>query len=309
MTEPHSQRIVSLLPSATEIVAALGCADRLVGRSHECDFPADIAGLPIVSRPRIDIDASSAEIDRQVKAAEQNALSVYDVDTTLLAKLRPDVIVTQDLCAVCAVSLSDVEQAVCDLTGAPVDLVSCRPGKLADIWTDIRRVAKALGAVRQGNRLIERLTLAIEGIESQCRLIEPKPTVACVEWLDPLMAAGNWVPELIARAGGVSLFGQAGKHSPWLTFEALATADPDVIVVSACGFDIERSLKELPALTEQPGWRDMRAVRDGRVYVTDGHQFFNRPGPRIVETLEILAEILHPGRFAFGHEGGGWIKP
>ena len=305
---PDPQRVVSLLPSATEIVAALGCAELLVGRSHECDFPPEVAGLPIVSRPRIDIHASSAEINCQVMQSARNALSVYDVDTAMLASLRPDVIVTQDLCAVCAVSLEDVEKAVCDLTGSAVDLVSCRPTKLAEIWTDIRRVARALGVTKRGNELIDRLTLAIEGIESQARLIEPKPNVACIEWIDPLMAAGNWVPELISRAGGTSLYGQAGKHSPWLEFDALAMADPDVIIISACGFDIPRSLAELPVLTGKDGWADLRAVRDSRVYVTDGHQFFNRPGPRIVETLEILAEILHPGRFAFGHEGSGWVR-
>ena len=306
MTRPP--RIVSLLPSATEIVAGLGHAGNLVGRSHECDFPAAIGNLPIVSRPRIDITVPSAEIDRQVKQAARNALSVFEVDEEMLAELQPDIIVTQDLCKVCAVSLGEVEQAACELTGRPVRLVSCSPASLAGIWTDIRRVARALGAVRQGKALIDRLTLAIEGIESQTRLIEPKPTVACIEWLDPPMAAGNWVPELIARAGGVSLFGEAGKHSPWLELEALLRIDPDVVVIAPCGFEIPRTLSEISALTGQPGWADMRAARDGRVYVADGHHFFNRPGPRILETLEILAEILHPGRFAFTHEGTGWVR-
>jgi iron complex transport system substrate-binding protein len=300
-------RIVSLIASATEIVCALGFEDHLVGRSHECDYPESVKRLPACTAPKFDVHGSSAEIDQRVKAIVQQALSVYRVDEELLRSLEPDVIVTQSQCEVCAVSLRDVERAVCSWLLKCPSLVSLSPDSLADVYADIERVALALDASDQGQALIHRLQRRMADI-CQRTLMLLRPTVACIEWVNPLMAAGNWMPELVMMAGGINLFGTVGKHSPWLTFEQLCASDPDVIVLLPCGYDLARTRADLPLLAGRPQWPGLKAVRTGRVFVTDGNQFFNRPGPRLVESLEILAEMLHPDNFAFGHEGVGWER-
>jgi len=301
-------RIVSLLPSATEVVCALGFEKELVGRSHECDFPRGVANLPALTEPKFKVEGTSAEIDRRVKRIVGDALSVYRVDTAKLRELHPDVIVTQSQCEVCAVSESDVEAAVAEWLGARPRIVSLAPYALADIFKDLRRVASALEAVDRGEVLIAQLRGRMEAIAAQASALGTRPTFACIEWIDPMMAAGNWMPELAAMAGGANLFGRAGEHSPWMKFEELAAADPEVIMISPCGFDIARTMTELPALTRDPRWSKLRAVRERRVFLADGNQYFNRPGPRIVESLEILSEILHPQAFHFGHEGAGWRR-
>jgi iron complex transport system substrate-binding protein len=301
-------RIVTLIASATEIVAALGFERQLVGRSHECDYPASVLSLPACSEPKIDVHGSSREIDDRVKAVVKDGLSVYRVHADVLGRLKPTVIVTQTQCEVCAVSLKDVEAAVCELVDSRPAIVSLEPMSLSDVWEDIRRVGTAIGAIPQASRLSEELRERLERIEKRAKSLKPRPTIACIEWIDPLMAAGNWVPELVEIAGGVSLFGTAGAHSPWMTFEQLLARDPDVIAIMPCGFDIQRTRTEIPALTNRPGWESLSAVRNGRVFLTDGNQYFNRPGPRLVESAEILAEILHPGTFDFGHERTGWVR-
>ncbi len=305
MAEP---RVISLIASATEIVCALGFADRLVGRSHECDFPDEVRRLPVVTEPKFLTQGTSAEIDRRVKDLLERALSVYRVDALRLRALRPDVIVTQSQCEVCAVTLSEVEQAVADWLEARPRIVSLEPTGLADLWTDIARVADALGVPERGAALVESLQERMATIAERTGGLAERPSVASIEWIDPLMAAGNWMPELVEKAGGVSLFGEAGKHSPGMRWEALVRADPEVIVVLPCGFDMARTRAEMPALTGRPDWRELRAVRAERVFLTDGNQYFNRPGPRLVESLEILAEILHPEAFHLGHEGTGWER-
>jgi iron complex transport system substrate-binding protein len=300
------KRVVSLIASATEIVCALGKRDWLLGRSHECDFPLSIAPLPRLTEPKLDVHGSSYEIDRQVKTLLRDGLSVYKVDVEMLRQIDPDVIVTQDQCEVCAASLADVEAAMCNWTGRDVDIVSLRPDALADAWTDIERVAAALGCPEDGAALIAGLKARMQGVVDRCAGL-PQPSVACIEWIEPLMAAGNWMPELVAMAGGRNLFGEAGKHSPWMTWDQLRAADPDVIAILPCGFDMPRVLEEMHLLTGKPGWGGLKAVRNGRVYVTDGNQYFNRPGPRLAESLEIMAEMLHPGRVDFGHHGTGWM--
>ncbi len=302
------QRIVSLIPSATEIICALGFEDQLVGRSHECDFPPGVARLPPLTEPKFNPEGSSAEIDARVKTIVADALSVYRVDAARLRELRPDVIVTQSQCEVCAVSQSDVEAAVADWLGTRPQIVSLAPYSLEDVFADMQRVADALGAAARGVELTSRLRARTASIAERARGTNRRPTVATVEWIDPLMAAGNWMPTLIELAGGVNLFGRAGEHSPWMKFEELAAADPDVILISPCGFSMNRAAQDLPALTGRAEWPRLKAVRNGRVFMADGNQYFNRPGPRIVESTEILGEILHPEIFSFGHEGAGWRR-
>lgn len=301
-------RIVSLIPSATEIVCALGFEADLVGRSHECDYPAAVRDLPALTEPKFDVQGTSREIDDRVKNVLQNAISVYQVDDTKLNELAPDVIVTQAQCEVCAVSLSEVERVARECLTSPARIVSLEPMQVADVFADVLRVADALGAPERGAELNLRLQARMDDIARRAADLPTRPTVACVEWIDPLMAGGNWIPELVEMAGGVALFAKAGKHSPWIHWDDLWAADPDVIAVMPCGFGIERSRAEMPALTRAPGWKSLRAIREGRVYITDGNQYFNRPGPRLVESLEILAELIHPEAFHFGHEGRGWVK-
>jgi iron complex transport system substrate-binding protein len=305
MAEP---RIISLIASATEIVCALGFESQMVGRSHECDFPASVKRLPVCTSPKFEVEGLSYEIDERVKAILQEALSVYRVDADLLESLRPTHIVTQSQCEVCAVSLKDVEQAVCQFTSSQPVIVSLEPNALADVWSDIRRVAAALNATERGEELVARMRRRMDEIAAKARTAQSRPTVACVEWIEPLMAAGNWSPELVEIAGGVNLFGEAGKHSPWMSWEALVAADPDVIFISPCGFDIARTMEETHLLSGKPEWRDLKAAKEDRVFVADGNQYFNRPGPRLVESLEILAELLHPELFNFGYEGKGWVR-
>jgi len=299
-------RIVSLIASSTEIVCALGFGDELVGRSHECDFPDWVRRLPVCTAPKFPTEGTSYEIDQRVKAILAEGLSVYRVDADRLRALAPDVIVTQSQCEVCAVSLRDVEQAVCDWIESRPRIVSLEPFALADVWRDVETVAAALGAPERGAELTARLRRRVEAIVERARAIRDRPSVAVIEWIDPLMAGGNWMPELVTMAGGVNLFGEAGQHSPWMTLEELARRDPDWVVVIPCGFDIERTRADMPLLAAQPVWQRLPAVRDGHVVLGDGNQYFNRPGPRLVESLEILAEILHPRIFDFGHRGRGW---
>jgi iron complex transport system substrate-binding protein len=303
-----SHRIVSLIASATEIVCALGFEDRLVGRSHECDYPPGILSLPACSAPKIDVRGTSREIDDRVKSVLVQATSVYSVDTALLDQLAPTVVITQTQCEVCAVSLKDVEAAVCGMASSRPKLVALEPNSLHDVWNDIRRVATALGVPERGEELIDTLNARLVEVARQTLgETSHRPTIACIEWIDPLMAAGNWVPELVELAGGRNLFGEAGRHSPWMTWDDLVAADPDVIAVMPCGFDIPRTRHEMSPLTDRPEWRHLQAVREGRVLLTDGNQYFNRPGPRLAESAEILAEILHPDLVEFGHEGEGWV--
>jgi len=301
-------RIVSLLPSATEIVAALGYRDSLVGRSHECDFPLDVQQLTICSEPQINVSGSSLEIDRDVKQAVRDALSIYSVSRHELERLKPTVVITQSQCDVCAVNLKDVEAAVCEMIGSRPEIVSLEPMDMADIWTDIRTVAESLRDEDAGERLLKSLQGRLKHLASIIPKTEPRPTVVCIEWLEPLMPAGNWVPELVELAGGMSLLSKAGQHSPWMTWEDLTSADPDIIAIMPCGFGIERTQREQHLLTEHPSWQSLKAVGTGNVFLTDGNQYFNRPGPRLVESAEILAEILHPELAQFGHQGHGWIK-
>ena len=292
-------RIVSLISSATEIVDALGMTGHLVGRSHECNYPEAVKLLPLCTRPRIPVDADSREIDRLVKESARESISIYDVFDDVIERLAPTHILTQIQCDVCAVSLRDVEAAFSRGMKAQPQVVSLQPDSLAQIWEDIRRVAVALGIPDRGDELVRQLQGRMEiGHAGQ----EARVTVACIEWMEPLMAAGNWTPELIEMAGGVNLFGEAGKHSPWMEWQQLVDAEPDVIVIAPCGFDLARTEQEIHWMTSRPGWNRLRA----RVYLADGNQYFNRPGPRVAETFQMLCEMLHPDRFEPAMRGVAW---
>jgi iron complex transport system substrate-binding protein len=300
-------RIVSLIASATEIVCALGARDHLVGRSHECDFPEKVISLPRLTAPKFNVEGTSAEIDTRVRQIVRDGLSVYRVDVDALKALAPDVIVTQDHCEVCAVSLSDVEAATCTWTKHDVRIVSLKPDSMADAYADIRRVAHALGDEPAAERLIATMQDRIAAVSRRVA-VAPRPRVAFIEWVDPLMAGGNWMPELIEAAGGNNLFGEAGKHSGWMQWDEFAAADPDVILVAPCGYGLQRCLEELPLLRAKPGWSGLSAVRSGRVYFADGNAYFNRPGPRLAESAQVIAEILHPERVPPTHRGSAWVR-
>lgn len=289
-------RIVSLLPSATEIACALGAAGDLVGISHECDFPPELRGIPVLTSSRVTNSASSGAIDAAVRALVHDALSIYAVDQTRLAALSPDLILTQDLCRVCAVSLSDVQSAVARLAQRNrVQIVSLQPTRLLHVLQDIETVAEALGQPERGRELRAALEARIALIAERARQARSRPRVASVEWLEPLMLGGTWMPELIELAGGEALAARAGEPAPTLSLAQFAELRADVVLIKPCGFDVERTLRE----------RDLieasllgRCARSARAYVTDGNAFFNRPGPRLVESLEILAAAIHPELFA-----------
>jgi len=291
------ERIVSLLPSSTEIVCALGLRGRLVGVSHECDYPPGMIGLPILTSPKLDPKASSGAIDMRIREIVQEGLSIYHIDTEVLQSLRPDLIITQDQCEVCAVSLPEVEKAVCCFLTLTVQVVSLRPQRLSDIWADIHRVAEATGRDADAEELLKNLKRRLWKLEQKTRHL-PRPRVACLEWLDPLIAAGNWIPELVQIAGGEYAFAAVGEHSPKITWETLSEYRPDVIILMPCGFKIPQTRAGLPSLTGHPQWQMLSAVQKNKVFIVDGNAYLNRPGPRIVASAEILAEILHPEEYA-----------
>jgi iron complex transport system substrate-binding protein len=285
-------RILSLLPSATEIAIAVGRGGELVGRSHECDFPPFVEELPVCTATKLEKGLTSRQIEDRVQEIVRQGLSVYEVNAALVRELKPDVVLTQSQCAVCAVTPADLEEALCHWVGAPPTLLSLAPDNLGDVWDDLRRVGAAVGASAQAGAAIGRLQADLEAIRARGAARGWRPRVAAIEWIDPLMAAGNWVPELIDAAGGEALFAAPGQHSPWLDWEALVAADPDAIILMPCGYRIGQTLGEMATLRARPGWRDLSAVRTGRVFAVDGHHYFNRPGPRLVQSAEIVAEIL-----------------
>lgn len=243
-----------------------------------------------------------------MKGRVEAALSIYELDSDLIRKLRPTHIFTQTQCKVCAVSLEDVERALRNDLAADAEIIAIEPYALADLWSDIRQIADRCGTREAGECLIDRLQNEMRTTAERASQAGEQPTVAAIEWLEPLMAGGNWVPELIQMAGGRNLFGAAGQHSPWMTWEQLTEAEPDVIVALPCGFDLDRTKSEMHWLERRPGWSELKAVKAGRVFVCDGNQFMNRPGPRLVESLRIFAEVLHPGLFEPTLEGVGWER-
>jgi len=301
-------RIVSLLPSATEIACALGFADALVGRSHDCDFPEDVEDLPVCTAPKVDPRGSGEEIHREVSALAAEGLSVYRVDHDLLRELDPTHVLTQVHCEVCAVGLGDVEASLAEWSGARPQVVALSAASLAGVFADFERVAQALGVPGRGRALERRMRARMGDVASAARARPERPRVAAIEWLSPPMAAGNWMPEIVEMAGAENLFGETGRHSSWIFWSDVASADPDALLVFPCGFSLARVRREAEALRGDTIFRELRTAQEGRVFLCDGQQYFNRPGPRLVESLEILAEALHPETFRFGHEFSGWER-
>lgn len=295
MTAP--ERIVSLLPSATEIVCGLGLTDHLVGVSHECDYPEEIAGRPVLTAPKLDPSGGSAEIDAGVRRLVADGLGVYRIDVDRLAELRPDLIVTQDQCDVCAVPLSEVEAAARQCLGDGVSVVSLHPSALADVFADIRRVGDAAGRADAAEALVSGMEERLDRIRARHAHLRARPRVACIEWIEPLMLAGNWVPDLVELGGGTC--GPAsGQTSGTVTWDELEAYEPDVIIVMPCGFKLPQTRRELSLLTRRPEWARLPAVRNRRVYAVDGNAYLNRPGPRLADSAELLAGLIQPGFYA-----------
>ena len=304
MTIQVSPKIVSLLPSATEIIDCLGLTDALVGRSHECDYPSYVRDLPICTTARLDITRSSGEIDQDVMTLLQQALSIYNIELETLQKLQPTHIVTQDQCDVCAVNFATVTEAIAQLTDSKPQVISLQPNLLKEIFADIERVAKTFDIDPQS--VLAKLKQRIQEITTKTENIDPKPTVVALEWTEPLMGGGNWIPELVEIAGGRILLSSKGEHSPYITWENLIAANPEVIVIMPCGFDLERTEKEAQILRNHSDWKNLKAVKNGQVFIVDGNAYFNRPSQRLVDSTEILAEILHPSLFNYDFKGKSW---
>jgi iron complex transport system substrate-binding protein len=286
-------RIVSLVPSATEIVCALGLADALVGVSHDCDFPPDVRGKPVLSEAIILPTERSRAIEGRIRGLVHSGRSVYHLDEGALARLDPDLILTQELCAVCAPSYTLVRQAA-KLLDATVKIVSLEPRGLGDVLDNIRLVGELTGTAHRAATLIEQLGARIEAIRTRAGASARRPRVVCLEWFDPVYAGGHWVPEMVDVAGGVDVLGRPGEPSQVVAWEEVVAAQPEVLVLMPCGFDVARTRTELGALTARPGWQDLSAVRRGRVFLTDASSYFNRPGPRLVDGLGILASAIRP---------------
>lgn len=288
-------RIISLLPSATEIICALGLEDQLVGVTHECDFPASVQRLPKVTHTLIPTQASSGEIDRLVRERLQTERALYTLDLPMLEKLQPDLIVTQALCDVCAVAENEVRAAACMLPGAP-QVINLEPQSLTQVIDCMRQVAVATGVELFAEQVIAGLNARVETVKKRTAGLDHLPRVAFLEWLDPPFSSGHWTPELVRLAGGLEGLGVEGQPSRTLRWDDVLAWQPQIVLIACCGFSVERTMQDIPLLELVPGWQDTPAAASGQVYVTDGSQYFSRPGPRLVDSLEMLAHLFHPER-------------
>lgn len=300
-------RIVTLLPSATEIVYALGLGENLVGVSHDCDYPPEARGKPVLSQSVITSEMASRKIDKAVKQRIHRGLSVYHIDAELMRRLKPDLILTQELCEVCAPSYSEVLEAAKILEAAP-KIASLEPKCLADILENIRLVGELTGTQSRAEALIAELQARINKVAELANKVDYRPRVFCMEWLEPVYCAGHWVPEMVELAGAEDWLGEPGEPSHEIGWEEVLRYEPEIIVLMPCGFHPERTLEEIDLVLERESWEELPAVKNDRVFIVDGSSYFNRPGPRIVTGLEILAQIIHPEIFSELAPPGSLIK-
>lgn len=299
-------RIVSLLPAATEWVALCQMEDHLVGRTHLCDYPEHVVSdVPVVTQLEPDLPADSSGADGAIREHVQRGLSVFEVDLDRLRALEPDLILTQDQCEVCAVSRQQLDGALAEWTGTRPEVFSLRPTTLREVLTEGMRLGRAVGRVETVMEWMGKAETRLRRLRSELGLsktsdVEAFPTVACIEWMEPLMTGGHWVPDVCEMAGGRAVLAAAGEPSRTVAWEQLREADPDVIVVVPCGFTLEQTHRDWHLLAERPGWREMRAVRAGRVFAVDGRAYFNRPGPRIYRAVELMAAAIHGRDLGFG---------
>jgi iron complex transport system substrate-binding protein len=300
-------RIVSLLPSATEILYALGAGDQVVGITHECDFPPEAAKKPALIRPRVDPTAAPAEIDRQVSALVARGESIYAVDADLLASLAPDLIVTQDLCHVCAASPDDLATALTRFSRPP-RVLTLTPHSLDDVWQDIIRAGEATNTRPRAEALAAELKASVQAVASTSTQPAVRPRVVCLEWLDPFYVGGHWVPEMVTIAGGEDVLGRAGQPSFKVSADDIAQSNTDVIVVMLCGYDAKRNAKEVQATKIPPSWDNLPAVRNHRIFAVDANSYFSRPGPRLADGVQLLALLLNPCQFQSPVPAGAYVK-
>ena len=303
MSTTATPRIVSLLPSATEIVCALGLTDSLVGVTHECDYPPTVVGLPQLTASRISHQTmSSAEIDHAVRSQLDGHGSIYDLDEERLRALRPDLIITQELCDVCAVSYKTVEQAAARLFEREVRVVSLEPNTITDILSNIRTVGSLTGREAEAAQVVAELSTRLDALALALSEVHTRPRTFVLEWLEPPYAPGHWVPEQVAFAGGDHAFGHAGEPSRTTTPEEIRAYAPERIVLAPCGYYKEDTLRALDAAHLPAGWQELPAVVNGEVWAVDATSYFSRPGPRVVRGAEILARIIHPELFGAPEE-------
>jgi iron complex transport system substrate-binding protein len=297
-------RIISLLAGGTEIVCALGAGDDLVGRSHECDNPAWVRRLPSCTRAAFDTEMTSREIDAEVRRRLKAGEPLYHIDAAKINELRPELLIAQAHCEVCAVTPADVARS-----GEPIAcrILALQAGSLAGIIADVRSIAEAIGRSDAGQRLVTELTARIERVR-QAVAGKQRPTVALIEWTDPIFVTGNWGPQLVEAAGGTPVLCTTGEHSRAIDWETVRQADPEVLIIAPCGFSLPRALRELPSLEQYPAWIDLRAVRSRNVFFADGNLYFNRSGITVADTAEILADILQGTRLHDGDATAIWRR-
>jgi iron complex transport system substrate-binding protein len=286
-------RICSLLPSATEVLFALGLGDSIAGVTHECDFPPEAASKPALISPRVDPHAKSDDLDRSVRELTARAESLYAVRDDLLREIEPDLIITQDLCHVCAASPDDLASALAKMPKRPL-ILTLQPHTLADVWNDIRRIGEATGKSREADEFAKLQEQKVAAIRAGVNSARSRPRVACIEWLDPIYVGGHWVPEMVEAAGGADVLGRPGEPSFTVTSDQVIAAKPDVIVIMPCGFSVKHTTEELRRTPLPPEWNQLAAVRAGRVFIVEANSYFSRSGPRLAEGVAILAGLLHP---------------
>jgi iron complex transport system substrate-binding protein len=299
-------RICSLLPSATETLFELGAGKLVAGVTFECDFPPEAKAKRVVVRTRLEHSEDPVEIDRQVKNFVARGESLYEVDHEAVQAIEPDLIITQDLCHVCAASPGDLGSALATLARKP-EVLSLNPRSIGDVWKDILSIGRAIGRTSQAHVLVAELEGRVSAVAKAVSVSPNRPRVACLEWLDPPFIAGHWVPEMVACAGGIDVFGKAGKPSYRTNWEDVLNTNPEVIVIMPCGYGLEQAVRQFNVMTLPEGWESLQAVRDKRVFAVDGSGYFSRPGPRLAKGVEILASILHPESLPAPHESSSSI--